>query len=54
MNTAPNRQLPPVNMDELTYMRERVFWQSRAGLKDPPKLVDLEELATEVRRGRIS
>lgn len=30
----------------------RAFWQSRAGLKRAPQLVDLHELAREVRRAR--
>lgn len=49
MNTRPNRELTPIHMDEMMYMRERVFWQSRAGLKDPPKLADLNELAVKIR-----
>lgn len=49
MNTRPNRELTPIHMDEMMYMRERVFWQSRAGLRDPPKLVEPEELVTKIR-----
>lgn len=29
--------------------RERYWWQSRHNLRDPPELVDLRELAREVR-----
>jgi hypothetical protein len=50
VNTRPNRELTPIHMGEMMYMRERVFWQSRAGLVDPPKLVDLEELAADIKR----
>lgn len=28
---------------------ERYFWQSRAGLRRPPQLVDLKELARRLR-----
>ncbi len=28
----------------------RYFWQSRAGLRDPPELTDLRSLATAVRK----
>ena len=31
--------------------RERYWWQSRAGLRDCPELVDLWELARKVRAG---
>ena len=33
----------------LTDTRERYFWQSRAGLRDPPELVDLVDLARKCR-----
>lgn len=50
MNDAPNQALAKVHMDEMLYMRERVFWQSRALLRDPPRLVDLPDLATAIKR----
>lgn len=36
--------------EEAMYMRERVFWQSRALLFDPPRLTNLNDLATEIRK----
>lgn len=33
----------------LTDTRERYFWQSRAGLRDPPELVDIPALVRAIR-----
>lgn len=50
MNTQPNQRLAPVEIVPLLRNRERLFWQSRAMLRDPPQLVDLQFLAKEIRR----
>lgn len=42
----PPRLAAPVYAQETT---ERLFWQSRHGLKRPPQLTDLRELARQIR-----
>lgn len=49
MNTSPNQELKSLHMGEMMYMRERVLWQSKLGLKDPPRLTDIQQLAEDIR-----
>jgi len=50
MNTRPNQELVAVELVSLLYWRERLFWQSRSNLREPPVLIDIHTLAKEIRR----